>query len=86
MDEKLEETIKKQLEEFASEKLVRKMYFEFHHDWDSLMFWQGMNWRNFTLIKIQGEISTTKIIELDLAFLGFHFNIDWYRKKEKPMQ
>jgi len=52
----------------------------FHHDWDSLIFWRQMNWRNFTLIRIDGETNGySKYLELEIALLGFHVEINWYR-------
>lgn len=53
----------------------------FWSDWDSLIFWQSMNWRNFTLIRIAGETNIySKYFELEIALLGFHLEISWYRE------
>ncbi len=63
-----------------------KFSIEFHHNWDSLMFWQPMNWRNFTLIKIEGETNGySKYLELEVMILGVGFEINWYRAHgDKP--
>jgi len=48
-----------------------------HHDWDSFLFWQPKNWRNFTLIGINCEFSGYKgdgWYEFNFALLGFHLN------------
>lgn len=47
--------------------------FSYWHDWDSLCFWEPMNWRDFTLIHIGGEIGHNRWYEIHIAFLGFHF-------------
>jgi hypothetical protein len=61
-------------------KSFGKIEIEVYHDWDSLIFWQSMNWRNFTWIRIDTETNNySKYLELDLALLGFHFNLDWFR-------
>ena len=58
----------------------------FRHDWDGFMFWQPMNWRNFTWFKIYTETNNySKYLELSIAILGFHFELDWFRPHgEKP--
>jgi len=51
-----------------------------YHDWDSFMFWQPMNWRNFTWFELSTETNSyLKYLELRFAILGFHIEIDWYR-------
>jgi hypothetical protein len=84
IEELIKEERKKQEEEFLSFMKVSytppSFSIDFHHDWDSLMFWQPMNWRNFTLIKIDGETNGySKYLELEIVLLGFHLEINWYR-------
>lgn len=53
----------------------------YSHDWDSWIFWQKMNWRNFTWIYLNTEIMTPfKYVEISAALLGFHLEIDIFRK------
>lgn len=41
----------------------------YSHDWDSWIFWQKMNWRNFTWIYLNTEIMTPfKYVEISVAF------------------
>ena len=58
----------------------KKFSFNFYSDWDSLIFWKSMNWRNFTFIHLYFEFNNFKWFEIDFAILGLHFNFDWFRK------
>ena len=71
---------------FKIEYRPSKIEINFHHDWDSFMFWQPMNWRNFTWFKIHTETNNySKYFELHITVLGFHFELDWFRPHgEKP--
>ena len=61
----------------------KRFSFGFYSDWDSFIFWKPMNWRNFTFIHFYVEISCARILELDFAILGLHFNFDWFRKEPR---
>jgi len=51
-------------------------FFSFYQQWSGLF--GRMNWYDFTLIKIQGEVSPfTGRFDLDLALLGFSINIQY---------
>lgn len=51
-----------------------------YHDWDSFIFWQPMNWRDFTVIALSGEVSPNRWYEIHFAILGFHFWSQWLRQ------
>lgn len=55
--------------------------FMFQSDWDSLFFWQRMNWRDFTFIYLHIETDNyTRYFGISFAILGLHFSFDWWRK------
>jgi hypothetical protein len=59
---------------------MAKPEFNFRSDWDSFAFWQPMNWREFTLIHIGGEIGPNRWYEIHIALLGFHFWSQWLKE------
>ena len=54
--------------------------FSFYSDWSSFVFWKPMNWRDFTLINISGEIGPNRWYEIHIAFLGLHFWSQWLKE------
>lgn len=59
----------------------KKFSFGFYSDWDSLIFWKPMNWRDFTFIHFSLEFNAYKNLEITFAILGLHFNFDWFKKE-----
>lgn len=53
--------------------------FTFYHDWNSFIFWEPMNWRDFTLIHIGGEVGPNRWYEFHIALFGFHFYSQWLK-------
>lgn len=62
--------------------LLKRFSFEFHCDWDSLMFWRDMNWRDFTIIMLDIETAWKhKTIDINFGLLGFNFRfIVWHEE------
>ncbi len=84
IDQLIEAESKREEEEFFAQMKIpyTPPSFEtnFWCDWDSLIFWRSMNWRNFTVIRVAGETNIySKYLELEIALLGFHIEINWYR-------
>lgn len=53
------------------------------HDYDSFLFWR-MNWSNFTLIEVSGEIEwCVSNAEFELALLGLHVRLTYYWPSEE---
>lgn len=63
-----------------TEREFKPFSFDFYSDWDSFIFWQPMNWRDFCWCYLNTEIGSTKWLEFSIALLGFHFNFNWFRK------
>ena len=59
----------------------------FYHDWDSFIFWHGMNWRNFSFISLSFELMPHNELTIRFALIGFHFEV-WIRstKFDKEME
>ena len=65
-------------------KLTKNSEIYFRHDWDSLFFWQEVNWRDFTFIHFSMETNCySKNLEVNLAILGLHLNFYWYKDHKK---
>lgn len=54
--------------------------FSFWNDWDSFVFWEHKNWRDFTLINISVETGTNRYFMFHICVLGFHF---WCQRLEE---
>ena len=63
-------------------KIAEHIYIDLHQDWDSFIFWKPYNWRDFTFIHFSVEVNEGKFLELSIALLGFHFDLDWWRPQE----
>lgn len=72
----------------------KRFYFDWSEQWSGLNPFQRFNWRDFTLIKVQGELcSHTGRWELEVGLLGFNccityiydhsFNQDMMSLKER---
>lgn len=60
----------------------RRFGFEWYHDWSSFLFWR-VNWSDFTLINISGEIEWHMgSSEVCLALLGLHVRFTYYWPNE----
>ena len=53
--------------------------FNFHHDWDSFIFWRRMNWRDFTFIHLSFETGPNRWYDIQIAFLGLHIGSQWLK-------
>lgn len=66
-----------------SVKFNGEVDFDWYCDWDSLFFWQRMNWRDFNWITLATETNPYTWIEIHIALLGLGFRFTWYRNIEK---
>ena len=56
----------------------KNLQLSFYSDWNSLL--PNMNWRDFTFSRLYFETADYKnlVIEIGIAFMGFHLTIEWY--------
>lgn len=63
-----------------------KVYCEAFSDWDSLMFWRPMNWRDFKLVYLAGEWAhNTGRWSFDVWLLGVGVNIQLVYNEHTPL-
>ena len=48
----------------------------FGHDWDSFIFWHGMNWRNFTFIDLTFELQASEQLTIYFSLLGINTELN----------
>lgn len=71
-----------ELEEFLLNAPFKRFYFNFWHDWDSLIFWKPMNWRDFHVIRLTLETNPHQWVDIELSLFGFNFCFTIFKRSK----